>query len=112
MARSNEPFWWALFSAGMMISAFVVPALIVITGLLPPLGLVKADSLRNLVNHPLTRVLLFFVISLSFFTFAHRFRFTLVDLGLKGAATAIAVLCYGSAIVGTLVAGAVALHLL
>ena len=34
MAKSNEPFWWALFSAGMMVGAFVVPALIVITGIL------------------------------------------------------------------------------
>jgi fumarate reductase subunit D len=108
MARSNEPFWWALFSAGMMVGALLVPALVVITGFLP-LG---AERMQNLLNHPLTRLLLFIVISLSFFHWAHRFRFTLVDLGLKGASPVIAVVCYGSAIVGTVLSGLFALHVL
>lgn len=111
MARSNEPFWWALFSAGMMVGAFLIPGLIIITGFLPPSGLPPPpNDLREVVNHPLTRLALFTVISLSFFHWAHRFRFTLVDLGLKRAATGIAVMCYGGAIVGTIVAGLIALH--
>src|SRR5262249_31937954 len=108
MARSNEPFWWALFSAGMMVGALLVPALVLITGFLP-LG---PERLQYLVNHPLSRLLLFIVISLSFFHWAHRFRFTLVDLGLKGASSAIAVVCYGSAIVGSIVSGLIALHVM
>jgi fumarate reductase subunit D len=89
-----------------------VPALIVITGLLIPMGLgPEPERLRALINHPLTRLVLFVLISLSFFHWAHRFRFTLVDLGLKGASMAIAFLCYGLAIVGTIWAGLVALHL-
>jgi fumarate reductase subunit D len=106
MARSNEPFWWALFSAGMMIGALVVPALVLITGVLP----LNPDRLYSLLNHPLVRLLLFVVISLSFFHWAHRFRFTLVDLGLKEASSVIAIACYGSAIVGTVLAGLIALH--
>lgn len=113
MARSNEPLVWAPFSAGMMVDALLVPALIVVTGILIPLGVYPGpDRLQALVNHPVTRLFLFVVISLSFFHWAHRFRFTLVDIGLKAAGTAIAVLCYGAAVAGTVVAGLVALHVL
>ncbi len=105
MARSNEPLWWGPFSAGMMIGALCVPALIVITGfLLPWLRPHDAEKVQHLVNHPLTRVLLFVVISLSFFHWAHRFRYILFDLGLKGGRTAVAAVCYGAAIVGTVLA--------
>ncbi|MES4792526.1 MAG: fumarate reductase subunit D, partial [Chloroflexota bacterium] len=31
--RSNEAFWWSLFSAGGVISAFLLPITILITGL-------------------------------------------------------------------------------
>src|SRR5205814_2164673 len=81
MARSNEPLWWGPFSAGMMVGALFVPVLIVITGLLIPLGVINPEHLRNLINHPLTRILLFVVISLSLFHLAHRFRFILFDHG-------------------------------
>jgi fumarate reductase subunit D len=111
MARSNEPLWWLPFSAGMMVGALFVPALIVITGfLLPWLRPESADQVKNLVNHPLTRALLFVVISLSFFHWAHRFRYILFDLGVKGARTLVAFACYGSAVVGSLLALAVASH--
>jgi len=108
MARSNEPLWWGPFSAGMMVGALFVPALIVITGLFPGLGLLNAEQLRGFLRHPLTRVLLFVVIALSFFHWAHRFRYILFDLGLKGGKSMVATLCYGLAIAGTIVAGVVA----
>jgi fumarate reductase subunit D len=111
MARSNEPFWWIFFGAGMMVDALLIPAFIVITGVLLPLGLLRGpQAVQTLINHPLSRALLFVVISLTFIHAAHKCRFLLFDLGLKGSATAIAFVCYGSAIVGTIVAGAVALH--
>lgn len=113
MARSNEPLWWGPFSAGMMIGALCVPALIVLTGfLLPGLrpGAENADHIQALVAHPLTRLFLVLVISLSFFHWAHRFRYVLFDLGVKGGKEMVAFLCYGSAIVGSLLAVAVALR--
>ncbi len=109
MARSNEPLWWGPFSAGMMVGALFVPALIVITGLFPALGLLNAEQLRVFLHHPLIRMLLFVVISLSFFHWAHRFRYILFDLGLKGGKSMVATVCYGLAIAGTIVAGVVAL---
>jgi fumarate reductase subunit D len=104
MAKSNEPFWWGLFSAGGVVAALLMPITIFITSLGVALGWFSADHLRSLMVHPLGKLYLLLVISLPLFHFAHRFRFTLVDLGLKAASGLISVLCYGSAIVGTLAA--------
>lgn len=111
MARSNEPLWWGPFSAGMMVGALCVPALILLTGFLLPGGNVtEAARIQALLNHPLTRLFLVVVVSLSFFHFAHRFRYVIFDLGLKGGKTLIAVLLYGFAIVGSGIAIAIALR--
>jgi len=109
MAKSNEPIVWSLFSAGGVITAFLVPALILILGLAVPLGCVKLnyDYLARLLHYPLARLVLFVLVFLPLFHWAHRFRFTLVDLGLKKLAGPIAFLCYGSAIAGTVVAAVV-----
>jgi fumarate reductase subunit D len=108
MARSNEPLWWGPFSAGMMAGALFVPALIVITGLFPALNVIGPEQLRGVIRHPLTRVFLVVVISLSFFHWAHRFRYILFDLGLKGGRTAVASICYGLAIAGSVAAVVIA----
>ncbi len=104
MAKSNEPFWWALFGAGGMVAAVLMPITIVLTGIAVAAGWLTEDRLWELLRHPLTRIYLFVLISFPLFHWAHRFRFTLVDLGLKSARGLIAVLCYGSAIVGTVLA--------
>ena len=108
VAKSNEPIWWSLFSAGGMATALFLPVLIVITGVLLPLG--EADEalayerIRPIVAHPIVKLLLFATISLTFFHWAHRFRFTLVDIGLRKVSTVISICCYGGAIVGTFLA--------
>src|ERR1700686_2448271 len=104
MAKSNEPFWWPLFSAGGGLAPPLLPVHILIFGIAWPLGMLPADALefsrmQALLAHPLTRVYCFILISLPLFHWAHRFRFTLVDLGLHAAAMLIAVLCYAAAIV-------------
>jgi len=111
MARSNEPLWWAPFSAGMMVDALCVPALILITGFLWPAHRAGgAGEVRGLINLPLTRIFLVVVISLSFFHAAHRFRFFLVDVGVKGGRSAVAVASYGLAILGSVAAVAIAVR--
>ncbi len=108
---SKDPFWWALFGAGGVISAMVIPILLFLNGLAIPLGWVEAPSYEAtlaLAQHPLTRLFLFGVISLSLFHWAHRFRFTLYDgLQLKHLEALIVVICYGSALALTIVAGIV-----
>ncbi len=108
MKKSNEPFWWALFGAGGAFSALCLPALLFLNGLAIPLGLIEAprfETVSALVQHPLTRLFLFALISLSLFHWGHRFRFTLYDgLQLKHLHLPVGILCYGSAIVGTTIA--------
>ena len=115
MKRSNEPIWWSLFAAGGVVAALFMPVLILLTGIAGPLGWTAQafayDRIAALAFHPLSRLFLFVVISLPLFHWAHRFRFTLVDLGLKGARSAIAGACYGVAIVGTAVAAFVLITL-
>lgn len=108
MKQSNEPIWWSLFAAGGVVAALMVPMLILLTGIAAPAGWAREaftyDRVAAVVSHPLSRLLLFVVISLPLFHWAHRFRFTLVDLGLKGARSTIAIACYGAAVVGTVLA--------
>ncbi len=104
MAKSNEPFLWALFGAGGMVAALFIPITLLITSVLLMCNVVSAEKLLSLCRNPLVRLYLFVLISLPLFHWAHRFRFTLVDLGLKAAKGPIAILCYGSALAGTVIA--------
>jgi fumarate reductase subunit D len=59
-----------------------------------------------LARHPMTRLYLFALCSLPLFHWAHRFRYTLYDgLQVKHLNEVINVLCYGGAVVGTVLAG-------
>ena len=105
MSKSNEPVLWLLFSAGGMISAVVFPMLLIITGVILPFelaGEVTFERIHNALKNPVVKLVLFFVIALPFFHWAHRFRFTLVDIGLKPISFLISTLCYGGAVVGSL----------
>jgi fumarate reductase subunit D len=103
MAKSNEPLVWAPFFAGAGLSALLMPVLIVIM-LAASYSGSDAFDLRGLLSNWFVRLILFLLISLSLFHAVHRIRFILVDLGLKSARGLIAALCYGFAVMGTLVA--------
>ena len=104
MARSNEPIWWSLFSAGGVVSAFLMPVTIVITAITVPVGWITAEQFHQLAAHPLSRLYLFVLIALPLFHWAHRFRYAVADLGVKLPGPILAILCYGAAILGTLLA--------
>jgi len=101
--KTIEPLWWSLFSAGGVVAAFLVPVHLFLFGLALPLGWVSVSHARlfALVEHPVVKLYLFVLIALPLYHWAHRFRFVLEDLGLHGLRMPLAVLCYGSAIVGT-----------
>lgn len=42
--RSDEPIWWALFSAGGVCFAVVVPGAILVLGILAPMGLLPTPT--------------------------------------------------------------------
>ena len=108
MKKSNEPFWWALFGAGGVLSALIIPVILFYFGLAIPLGWIPApdyENLQALIALPVTRIFLFGLISLSLLHWAHRFRFTLYDgLQVKHLNELIAIICYGGAILGSLAA--------
>jgi fumarate reductase subunit D len=108
MRRSNEPLAWALFSAGGMVAAIVMPGLIVVTGFLVPAEQVAFSRLEAVLLHPLGRIALFALAVLVFFHWAHRFRHILADLGLRAADRVLAITCYAVALAGTVWAGTVA----
>lgn len=109
MRPSNEPFFWAIFSAGGMIVAFLLPVLIVITGFIVPAEGIEFEQLDNLFGFWLVRLVVFGVAFLGFFHAAHRIRHLLKDLGLRSVATPVAVLCYLGALAGTIWAATVVL---
>jgi fumarate reductase subunit D len=103
--RSAEPVLWTLFSAGGVLAALLLPAIIALFGLAFPLGWLAPPDyghLHAVLRQPLTRVVLFFVCMLSLFHWAHRFRYTLYDgLQIKHLNELVNVFCYGGAIVGS-----------
>jgi fumarate reductase subunit D len=111
MKRSNEPIFWSLFGAGGMLSALIGPALVFITGIAAPTGVLPdLMSYRHALafaRNGAGKVFLFLVVSLFLWHGAHRIFHSLHDLGLRKGTLA-KLLCYGPAFAGT-VASAVAL---
>ncbi len=102
MKRRAEPFWWSLFGAGGVMSAMFLPVLLLFFGFAVPFGWIDVpayEGLRTLLDMFLVKLLLFAIVALSFFHWAHRFRFTLYEgLQLHRFSRTIAFLCYGIAI--------------
>jgi fumarate reductase subunit D len=110
--RPIEPGLWLLFSAGGVLAALLLPVLVLLFGLVLPLGWLEAPRhghLLAVVGHPLTRVVLSLLCVLGLFHWAHRFRYTLYDgLQIKHLNELINLCCYGGAVAGS----AAALYLL
>ena len=106
--RHPEPLLWMLFSAGGVLSGMLMPILVLLFGVAFPLGWLAAPSYEQilaLIGNPLTRLALFGLCVLSLFHWAHRFRHTLYDgLQIKHLNEVIALLSYGAAVVGSVVA--------
>jgi fumarate reductase subunit D len=107
--KTTDPIWWGLFSAGGTLAAFLLPVHVLVTGLGISFGWISPEIIEYprmiaLLEHPLLKIYLFFLISLPLFHWAHRFRFILMDMGLRSLKAPIAVFCYGGAWAGTAVA--------
>ena len=106
MARSNKPIVWGPFAAGGTLTAFVTPALILLT-LLAGLGatpeLLQYDRLHAFMGHWLVKVVTVGVVFVSLWSAAHRLRITCYDLGVR-ADTLVATAVYAVALIGTLAA--------
>jgi fumarate reductase subunit D len=106
--RHPEPLLWMLFSAGGVLSAMLMPVLVFLFGIAFPLGWLTPppyDQLLRVTSNPLTGLVLFALVVLSLFHWAHRFRHTLYDgLQIKHLNEVIAVASYGLAIAGSITA--------
>ena len=111
MARSNKPIVWGPFAAGGTLTAFLTPALVVLT-LLAALGaapdLLAYERLHAIAGHWLARAAIAATVFLSLWSAAHRLRITCYDLGIR-ADTLVATIVYAVALAGT---GASVLYLL
>lgn len=98
MARSNKPILWLPFAAGGLVAAFIIPVLILITGVLLPLGIVSLpyEKMAAFAHNPLGKLILFGAIALPVWHAGHRLRMTAHDLGLGGGAI-VQIVCYGFA---------------
>ena len=108
--RSQEPIAWSLFGAGGMLLGFVGPALVLVTLLVLP-GLFADDpaaayaALLAVLQHPLGKLALFTLLSLTFFHTLHRICHGLHDLHVPVSATALGWVCYGLASLLSALAG-------
>src|SRR5258705_13949703 len=101
--RDAEPFLWMLFSAGGVVSAMMMPALVFLLGVAFPLGWLTPptrDHMATLLANPLVALVLLGLIVLSLFHWAHRFRHTLYDgLQIKHLQEVIVAVSYGGGII-------------
>ena len=106
MKRSNEPIFWSLFGAGGMLAALIGPALVFITGIAAPFGLIlPADTMSHahmlaFTQNWIGKLFLLAVIPLLLWHAAHRVAIMLHDFGVHAVA-AVKLICYGVAFAGT-----------
>jgi len=103
--KSNEAFWWSLFSAGGVASAMFMPAIFVVVGVVLPSQYLddpraSYERLFGLVTWWPVRLLLLGVIGSSFFHAGHRIRHVMVDLGWRHHTAPLSLVCYGGALAG------------
>lgn len=100
--RSHEPIVWSLFGAGGMVVAFVLPALILTTGIIVPLGFAAESALsyqRALMfaQSWWGALFIFGIIALPLFHAAHRIYHSMHDLHIHGPKNLMLALFYGGA---------------
>ena len=106
--RSNAPIFWGLFGAGGMLSALFGPALVFITGIAVPLGLLLPKGtmaypkMLGFAQNFIGKGFIFAVIALFMWHAVHRIYHSLHEFGIH-AGTGAKLLCYGSAFVGTVI---------
>jgi len=106
--RSSQPPFWLLFGAGGMLSALVGWMLVLVTGIVAPLGMMNVLDYGNMLafaRNAAGKAFIFLVVALFLWHGAHRIYHSLHDLGIPAGLPA-KLACYGVALAGTVVVGA------
>jgi len=107
MSKTNEVYWWSIFSMGGVLAALFLPVCILLTGFILPLSEIsfeEFEKLHNLFGNWIVKLFLLLIFFSSFFHGFHRVRHTLLDLGLRSYETILTFMCYGLAFLGTVCA--------
>ena len=100
MKRANDPIFWLMFGAGGMLAALVGTALVFVTGIGVPLGmlvsrdLMRYQSMLEFAHHWFGKIVLFAVIVLFLWHAALRIYHMLHDFGIRAGAGS-KLLCFG-----------------
>ena len=106
--RSNAPIFWGLFGAGGMLAALFGPMLVIITGLLVPMGLLlPADTMSYpkmlaFAQNFIGKGFIFAIIALFVWHAMHRIYHSLHEIGIHAGLFA-KLVCYGIALIVTLI---------
>lgn len=100
--RSHEPIFWGLFGAGGMLTAFFTPIMILITGVLIPLGIMSSDDLNYdkvyaFASSWYGAIIVLVLVALPLWHTLHRIFHGLHDIGIKRGRDWQQVICYGFA---------------
>jgi fumarate reductase subunit D len=95
---------WATFAQCAVITALIVPAHILVQGVLAPLGIVPAfdqhyASFAAALSNPLVKIYLLVLFATVFYTFGHRVRYLMTDLA-HGYKPLFGAVGYGLAVIG------------
>ena len=116
LKRSNAPIFWGLFGAGGMLAALFGPMLVLITGILVPLGLLlPADTMSYpkmlaFAQNFIGKGFIFAIIALFLWHAVHRIYHSLHEIGIHAGFGA-KLVCYGIALISTLISAFVLLGL-
>ena len=105
----REGLFWALFAQSAVLIALIVPAHILVQGILGPLGVVPSfdqhySTFAGALSNWLVKLYLFVLFGSSFWVFAHRVRYTLMEVGVPGGKQRLGMVAYGLATLATLIA--------
>ena len=106
MARINKALFWSLFAAGGTLTAFVFPAIALVL-LFTAYGhapdIMAYEQMHGLLSNWLAKLGAFGIVALALWHAAHRMRTALHGIGLR-ADGLVAIVGYGIALLGTLLA--------
>lgn len=104
-----EPIVWALFGAGMMVTALLMPGWLLVVGVAGPMDVLSADALSyermlGLFGHPIGRLIGAAAIALPLWGGAHHIRHLAIDFGGIARDAWFGALCYAVALAGSVLA--------